>query len=99
MHIGVCKFTIRIPSSHSLKAKRRVVSSLCQRIRNQFNIAVAEVDDNDVWQMAAIGISCVSSSSQVINKVLSQILSFVQQHAGDYILVDYHQEIIPWHPM
>lgn len=94
MHIGVCKITIRIPASQSLKEKRRVVNSLCQKLRNTFAVAVAEVEDNDIWKSATIGVTCVSNSSQVIQQLLSQILSYIKTHAGNYLLVDYKQEII-----
>lgn len=94
MYIGIFKFTIHIPGSHSLKEKRRVVRSLCQKLRNTFTVSVAEVSDNDVWQTATIGISFVSNSVQIIQQVLSQILSYLQQHAGEYMLAEHKQEII-----
>ena len=52
------RFTLRIPESGSLKDKRQVVRSVAQRIRNKFQVAVAEVDDNEAWQVATIGVAC-----------------------------------------
>lgn len=64
MNVGVCKVKLRFPENQSLKDKRRVVSSLCSRIHYRFNVAIAEVTDNHAWQIAALGITCVSNSSQ-----------------------------------
>ena len=57
MNAGVLRFTLRLPESGSLKDKRQVVRSLAQRIRNKFQVSVAEVGDNDAWQMDR-GIAC-----------------------------------------
>jgi uncharacterized protein YlxP (DUF503 family) len=94
MNIGIIKLTIRIPGNQSLKGKRKVVSSLCQKLRNRFSISVSEVESNDDLKMAVIGISFVSNSTQIINQVISQILSFLQDHAGDFVLVNFDQDII-----
>ncbi len=61
MHIGIAKITIRIPLSQSLKAKRRVVKSLCDRVRSRYPVSVSEVAHQDQWQLASIGIAYVNS--------------------------------------
>src|SRR5262245_28791098 len=94
MHIGIVKFSIRLPGNHSLKGKRKIVHSLCQKLRNTFTIAVAEVAANDDHQTAIIGISSVSNSTATLDQVIKQILSYLQNHASDYILLDFQSDII-----
>jgi len=58
MNIGVCKVKLRLPENLSLKGKRRVLKSITARVRNKFNVSVAEIDDNDLWQLSTLGICC-----------------------------------------
>jgi len=60
MIIGACEITLHLPESHSLKDKRQVIKSVMARVRNQFEVAIAEVEDQDLWQSAKLGVSCVS---------------------------------------
>jgi len=53
--VGVARFRLRLPENSSLKGKRGVVKSLCARIQGEFRVAAAEVDEQDVWQIAEIG--------------------------------------------
>ena len=94
MHIGVCRLMAHLPESSSLKTKRQVARSLTTRLRNQFNVAVAEVDDNDLWQRLTLGICCVSNDSAHANEMLSRVVSFVEESRGDLVLLDYETEII-----
>ena len=73
MYIGVARFDLFIPASTSLKDKRQVVRSVTAMVRNKFNVAVAEVDFQDLWQRAAIGVSCVSESAGQCRKVLQEV--------------------------
>ena len=77
MLIGICQVEMHIPGSNSLKSKRFVLQSLKTRIRNKFNVSVAEVDHNDKWQRATIGIALVSNERQFIDKALTQILNLI----------------------
>ena len=95
MHIGVCRLMLYLPVAQSLKAKRQVVRSITTRVRNQFNVAVAEVEDNDLWQRLTLGICCVSNDSSHANEVLSKVIAFVEGARGDLELLDYNIEIIP----
>ena len=78
----------------SLKGKRQVVKSITSRVRNKFNVAVAEVDDNDVWQLATIGICCISNSNRHTNEVLSRVVDFIIGSRFDVEILDYGIEII-----
>jgi uncharacterized protein YlxP (DUF503 family) len=83
-----------LPESSNLKAKRQVARSLTAKIRNQFNVAVAEVDDNDLWQRLTLGICCISNDSAHANEMLSRVVSFVEAFRSDLVLLDYETEVI-----
>ncbi len=94
MHIGVCKIKLRIPEGSSLKDKRRVLKSITSRIGNKVNVSVDETDDNDLWQLATLGISCVSNDKLHVNEVLSRVVSFVNDNGFAVEMLDYEIEII-----
>lgn len=96
MIIGACEITLHLPDSHSLKDKRQIVKSIIARVRNQFDVAVAEVDENDRWQVAVIGISCVSNSSQLAAELLEGIQRFIEETRPDLLLSNAETEIIHW---
>ena len=85
MNIGVCKLRIHIPGSQSLKDKRSVVKSITSRLQQQFNISIAEVDDHDLWQMATIGIACVSNQNHRVDEVINQAINTINR---DYPTVE-----------
>jgi uncharacterized protein YlxP (DUF503 family) len=71
--IGVLTLELRLENSHSLKEKRHVVQSLKERLRNRFNVAVAEIDYQDLWQRAAVAAVTVSSDQVHAEKVLRSV--------------------------
>jgi uncharacterized protein YlxP (DUF503 family) len=71
--IGVLTLELRLEESHSLKEKRHVVESLKSRLRNKFNVSVAEIDYQDLWQRAAIAAVTVSSDHAHAEKVLRSV--------------------------
>ena len=77
MYIGVARFDLFISASTSLKDKRQVVRSVTATVRNKYNVAVAEVDFQDLWQRSAIGVSCVSESAGQCRKVLQEVEKIV----------------------
>lgn len=94
MNIGVCKVKLRLPENQSLKGKRRVVKSITTRVRNKYNVSIAEIEAQDLWQLAILGITCVSNDSRHANEVLSKVVSFIDSIRGDAELVDYEIEMI-----
>ena len=94
MHVGVCRLMAHLPESSNLKDKRQVARSLITRISNQFNVSVAEVDDNDLWQRLTLGICCVSNDAAHANEMLSRVVAFVEEFRGDLVVLDYETEII-----
>ncbi len=71
--IGVITFEMRLENSHSLKDKRHVVQSLKERLRGKFNVSVAEIDHQDLWQRAAVAAVTVSSSHGHAEQVLQSV--------------------------
>ena len=95
MNLGVCKLKLRLPENQSLKGKRQIVKSIITRVRNNYNVSIAEVDDQDLWQLATLGISCVSNNSQQINEVLSKVVDFISYSKLNIEILDYEIEIMP----
>ncbi len=77
MIVGLLTLDLHIPESHSLKSKRMVIKSLTDRIKNKFNVSVAEVDANNLWQRSVIGIAYVANETLIINKVFEKIRTLV----------------------
>lgn len=95
MNVGVCRIKLRFPENLSLKGKRQVLKSITTRLRNRFNVSVAEVADNDLWQLATIGICCVSNNSRYTNQVLSKVVDFVINARLEVEVLDYEIEVLP----
>ena len=83
-----------LPDSQSLKAKRQISRSVVARIRNQFNVTVAEADDNDLWQRLTLGVCCLSNDTKHANEILSNVVAFVEKSRDDLELLNYETEII-----
>ena len=94
MNVGVCKLSLRLPENQSLKGKRRVVSSLCSKVRNKFNVAIAEVGDNETWQLATLGVTCVSNNSRHVDEVLDQVVAFIERSRDDFELIGEERETL-----
>ena len=92
MAVGVCTVKLRIETAHSLKGKRQVVKGLIGKVRSRFNVAVAEMDEQDKWQKAVLGIATVSNNGRFVNEVLSKVVSFIEQSYVAEVL-DYSIEI------
>lgn len=95
MNVGVCRIKFRLPENLSLKGKRRVVKSITARVASKFSVSVAEVDDNDLWQLATLGICCVSNDQRHTNEVLSKVVDFITNNHFEVEILDYEIEILP----
>jgi uncharacterized protein YlxP (DUF503 family) len=93
MHVGVCRVTLRLPENASLKGKRQVVRSLTQRLRNKFNVAVAEVDGQDSWQLAGLGVTCVSNDARHAREQLDRVVAFIANTRLDAELLESEIEV------
>jgi len=95
MNIGVCRVSFRLPENLSLKGKRRVLKSITTRVRSKFNVSVAEVDDQNLWQLATLGICCVSNDKRYTNEVLSKVVDLIVDGRFDVEILGYEIEILP----
>lgn len=95
MNIGACGVSLRLPENLSLKGKRRVLKSIITQVRSRFNVSVAEVDDNDLWQLATIGICCVSNDNRHTNEILSKVVDFISNGRFEIEILNYEIEILP----
>ena len=77
MFVGIYQLELFIPESNSLKSKRFILKSLKTRIRNKFNVSVAEVDENDKWQKTVLGVATVSNEKKMIDGIFNQIKNLI----------------------
>ncbi len=94
MHVGLCKISLRLPENSSLKGKRRVIKPIISQLRNRFNAGVAEVSDHELWQLATLGVCCLSNDKRYTNEVLSKVVNFVANGRFEVEMLGYEIEII-----
>lgn len=92
MRVGRCRLQLHIPDSNSLKDKRRVLDSLTDRLRQKYNISVAEVGDNDVWRTATLGVACLANDRRFVEAVLNKVVNFVETQP-QVTLLDWEMEV------
>ena len=92
--IGICRVQLRLPDNHSLKGKRQVLKSLVARLHNKFNVSAAEVDDQDAWQIASLGVAYASNDERHAARVLAAVISFVEHERPDAEIIDYEMEFV-----
>jgi uncharacterized protein YlxP (DUF503 family) len=95
MRVGVCQIEFRLPENHSLKGKRQVIASMITRLQNKFNVSVAEVDSQDLWQLATLGVACVSNHRRHADEVLTNVVKFIVQNYPDVELLSSQIETLP----
>ena len=83
MFIGVGRFELFIPASGSLKDKRQLLRSVSGTVSRKFNVSIAEVDFQDLWQRTAFGVSCVSESAAHCRKVMQEVEKAIGRAAID----------------
>ncbi len=96
MKVGVSQITLHLPGCHSLKEKRQVLKSIMTRARQKYEVAIAEVDAQDQWQIAKLGVSCVSNNSQHIDQILGHVQRFIEETRPDILVTSSEVEIINW---
>ena len=82
MPVGLLTLELHIPDAHSLKEKRQIVRSLKDRLRKRFNVAVAEMEYQDVWQRAIIGVVTLSTAEQHVEESLQLVLQEAYRQLG-----------------
>ncbi|MDD7793585.1 DUF503 domain-containing protein [Clostridium sp. 'White wine YQ'] len=86
MRVLLLRITLRASWVHSLKEKRMIVKSVTQRLKNKFNISVAEIDEQDVHQTIVIGIAGVCGSSSQMDSTMENIISFIEENTDAEII-------------
>ena len=94
MHTGTCKIELYLPMNQDLKGKRRIVKSLSDQIRSRFNVSVSEIENNELWQIATIGIAVISNKIIILNQTFDQIFSFIESSNHDLNIISHDTEII-----
>ena len=94
MHAGTCKIELYLPMNQNLNGKRRIVKSLCEQIRSRFNVSVSEIENNELWKIATIGIAIISNKIIVLNQTFDQIFSFIESSNHDLNIISHDIEII-----
>ena len=94
MIIGVCTLKLYLPTAHSLKDKRSIVKSVVKRVGREFNISIAEVDYQDVWQTTLLGIVTVSNDMAYAHQVLTRVVEWIEWHRPDVELGDFEIEML-----
>lgn len=92
--MGTCELDFHLPDNRSLKGKRQVSRSITQRIRNRFNVSVAEVADLDRWEALSIGVACATNDRRHANEMLSKIVHFIEDQTDGAVLEHSRIEIV-----
>jgi uncharacterized protein len=86
MIIGLYEISLRLPGIHSLKEKRSVLKPLSSRIRQRFNVSLAEVGGQDKWQLAELAVACVAVDSVHAHRLLEQVLEFIERDGNVQVI-------------
>ena len=81
MTVGIARLTLFLPDSHSLKEKRMVLRRIKDRARQKFNLSIAEVGDNDLWQRVVLGVALVGNDRRFVESALDEVVRFVRDEA------------------
>lgn len=93
MIVGILTVELRIPESASLKEKRMAIKSLKDRIRNTFNVSVAEVDGQDKWQVSTLGIAYLAAEKVHVDQALAKVVDFIDR-SRQVDLINYNMEML-----
>lgn len=89
MFIAAAKITLNLPWVHSLKEKRMVVKSLLAKVRNQFNVSAAEVDEQDIHQIAVLGFAGIAGDRAQADSIIDHVLNFIEDNTeGEVVGVE-----------
>jgi len=97
MFVGVLRLALFLPAPGSLKSKRHLIRSAIDRIRSRFNVSIAEVAENDLWQRSVLGVTAVGNDHALVNQTLDKVAGLVASMHGGQILVTARDLVIePW---
>ena len=84
--VAVGTVELHLPDVDSLKGKRHTLKGLKERVRARYEVSVAEVDHQDLWQRATLAIACVSHDSRHANEVVSKAMDFIEEHVEGRVI-------------
>jgi uncharacterized protein len=96
MTIGVARVTLHFDDNESLKEKRQVIRSITARVRDKFNVSIAEVEDLDDMRLGTLGVTCVSNSAPHVDEMLATVISFIERNVEYGVLGEIETEHIPY---
>jgi uncharacterized protein YlxP (DUF503 family) len=97
MIVGAAVVEIHIHGSRSLKERRGVVRSISRRVRNHFNLSVAEVGGQDTWQSAVLGLSAAGADARIVRGVLDRAVTFIEElHLAEVVHSDVELVQLPY---
>jgi uncharacterized protein len=97
MFVGVLRLTLHLPDPGSLKSKRHLLRSALDRVKARFNVSIAEVAENDLWQKSVVGVAAVGNDHAFVNETLDKVADFVaSMHGGQLLLTGRDIEIVPY---
>ncbi len=82
MRVAICVLELYVPGVSSLKAKRQVIKSLIQRLRNRFNVSIAETGNQDLWQRVELGMAVVCHNGAGADSIMEKIFNYVELENG-----------------
>jgi uncharacterized protein YlxP (DUF503 family) len=86
MVVGVCHLDLLIRESNSLKGKRRILKRIIERVKNKFNVSIAEVGNHDLWQSSQLSFCMVGNDKRFINSSLDKVIRFIEElNSGEII--------------
>jgi uncharacterized protein YlxP (DUF503 family) len=92
--IGFCEIELYLPGVTSLKEKRGIIKSMLTKMRNQFNVANAEVGKLDSWQSSTIAITTVSNSTSHLHQTIQNVMKWIESRYPDALIVNHATEIL-----
>jgi hypothetical protein len=94
MFVGVCKVKLHLPGRRSIKEKRSVRLSIVKRVRQKFNVSIAEIGDRDLRQTLTFGMASVSCERQDVETQLAKVVEFIEDTWHDIRVLDHSIEIM-----
>ncbi len=94
--IGVARVTLYLEESFSLKDKRQTVRSITHKVRNQFNVGIAEVEDLNDPRVGTLAIVCVSNSAPHADEMLATVVRFIEARVEMGVLGEVETELVPY---
>ncbi|MDO5715778.1 MAG: DUF503 domain-containing protein [Tissierellia bacterium] len=92
MIVGICELELYLYHPNSLKEKRKVIRSIIDRLQHRYNISIAEVGNNDKWQIATIGFATVSNNKKMVDETMNKVIRFIDENT-ELEIINIHREI------